>query len=531
MIKKKQKILLFFLFAFSIYCALKIGQSWDEAFHLIQGKTTLDYLFSLGKIDKDILYRENYSTIYWSFSYLLTMIFPSQYQIEVSHLINLAFSLSTIVGVGKISTELFNKKIGKIVFLILFFYPIFFGHMSFNNSDTILAFGHIWITYFILRYLKKQNIKYKRNSYVIYISALAALSTGIQLVFLSSLIPIFLFILIEVFYSKKITNKNFSNKKFLYDCFKCFIFFYFLLILFWIDVYPNIFVLPFNIIIETFSDRYWTGWPYNLINGTYYISDNVPKFYFLINFIYKTPEYFLISYLIFFVLLLKCNKFFVDQFRFFNYKISLVILILIFPNLILLASPYPLYDGMRLFLWTLPYFCIIPGLTIYYLLKNFNKIKSKLTLLFLSFFIVYFLFIFFTITPYQYTYLNFLNGKIENRFRKFENDYWASSINELIKNTNFEKNRTITFATCGVSSRISKYYLKKERYSNFIFVSPKQADYIIMTNRVVSANEKNNESKKLVNCFDRFNGEDAFKVTRNGLLLSVIRQINYFNYE
>ena len=89
---------MFFLFAFSIYCALKIGQSWDEAFHLIQGKTTLDYLLSLGKIDKDILYRENYSTIYWSFSYLLTMIFPSQYQIEVSHLINLAFSLSTIVA-------------------------------------------------------------------------------------------------------------------------------------------------------------------------------------------------------------------------------------------------------------------------------------------------------------------------------------------------------------------------------------------------------------------------------------------------
>ena len=158
MIKKKQKILLFFLFAFSIYCALKIGQSWDEAFHLIQGKTTLDYLFSLGKIDKDILYRENYSTIYWSLSYLLTMIFPSQYQIGVSHLINLAFSLSKIVGVGKISTELFNKKIGKIVFLILFFYPIFFGHMSFNSSDTILAFSHIWITYFVLRYLKKQNI-------------------------------------------------------------------------------------------------------------------------------------------------------------------------------------------------------------------------------------------------------------------------------------------------------------------------------------------------------------------------------------
>ena len=99
-------------------------------------------------------------------------------------------------------------------------------------------------------------------------------------------------------------------------------------------------------------------------------------------------------------------------------------------------------------------------------------------------------------------------------------------MNELITNSNFKKNKTIIFATCGVSSVLPKYYLKKDGYSNFIFVSPKQADYIIMTNRVVSANEKNNESKKLVNCFDKFTGEDYFQVKRNGLLLSVIRKIN-----
>ena len=52
-----------------------------------------------------------------------------------------------------------------------------------------------------------------------------------------------------------------------------------------------------------------------------------------------------------------------------------------------------------------------------------------------------------------------------------------------------------------------------------------------MARKRSSVNEKNNESKKLVNCFDKLNGEDAFKVTRNGLLLLVIRQINYFNYE
>ena len=50
MSKKKQIILLFFLFSFSTYCAISIGQSWDEGFHLYQGKITLDYLFSLGQI-------------------------------------------------------------------------------------------------------------------------------------------------------------------------------------------------------------------------------------------------------------------------------------------------------------------------------------------------------------------------------------------------------------------------------------------------------------------------------------------------
>ena len=64
--KIKQKILLFILFSFSLYCALVIGRSWDEGTHFIQGKITLDYLFSLGNLDKDFIYRENYSSIYWS---------------------------------------------------------------------------------------------------------------------------------------------------------------------------------------------------------------------------------------------------------------------------------------------------------------------------------------------------------------------------------------------------------------------------------------------------------------------------------
>ena len=49
MSREKQKILLFFLIAFSVYCALLVGVTWDEEFHIIQGKITLDYLLSFDK--------------------------------------------------------------------------------------------------------------------------------------------------------------------------------------------------------------------------------------------------------------------------------------------------------------------------------------------------------------------------------------------------------------------------------------------------------------------------------------------------
>ena len=71
-------------------------------------------------INKNIFYGEYYSSIYWSLLYFITEIFPAKYKIEVSHLINLIFSLSVIFGIGKISKELFNKKVGEITFLILF---------------------------------------------------------------------------------------------------------------------------------------------------------------------------------------------------------------------------------------------------------------------------------------------------------------------------------------------------------------------------------------------------------------------------
>ena len=103
-----------------------------------------------------------------------------------------------------------------------------------------------------------------------------------------------------------------------------------------------------------------------------------------------------------------------------------------FPTLFLIFLPYRVYDGLRLFLYLIPYFSIIPGLAIYYLVYNFNSLISKLLLGVIASLFLYYIVIFITLTPYQYTYLNKFIGNFSNAHKKFENDYWALSGDELI---------------------------------------------------------------------------------------------------
>ena len=124
------------------------------------------------------------------------------------------------------------------------------------------------------------------------------------------------------------------------------------------------------------------------------------------------------------------------------------------------------------------------------------------------------------------TYLNILNGKTENYNQRFENDYWGSSIKELVYKTKLSKNSKIVFSSCGIAEFSAKYYLKKAGFTNFSFESLDKSNFIIMTNRSTYIKENINSSKNVTNCFVKFEGENITEVKRNGVVLSVIRKIN-----
>tara|TARA_Y100000816_G_scaffold67400_1_gene44927 strand:+ start:11018 stop:12598 length:1581 start_codon:yes stop_codon:yes gene_type:complete len=526
MTKTRKNFLFLLLIFFSVYCSFVIGRGWDEEHLLKQGRIAVNYLFSLGKIEDEIFRREFYSPIYYSLKYLLIQSFPIKYHIEASHIINLFFSFGVIIGLKKLCKEFFNNDVANIAFLILFFFPAFNGHMGLNSKDTIIALCHVWIFYLCIQYLKKQNSKVKRNEYLIYLALFAAVGSGINFFFLGSLLPVFIFILFDIFLKKKFSCTNFNRKKLLVDICKCFLFFYILLIVFWIDTHQNILLLPIKFLSEWFFGDIWRGYPYILLNGEYFLYKEIPKSYLFITFIFKSPEYFLLTYVLFLFIYMYSKDFFTKKFPDFNYKLLTIISMVLFPFLLLLLTPFSIYDGLRHVLWMIPYTCIIPALTIYYFFKKINYFTSKAALLSLIILIGYFLHNFLLITPYQYTYLNTFSGKIENRYKKFENDYWGSSLKELINKINLDKNSVINIATCGVSVNVVKEYLKKKGFKKIRYGNPNNSNYIIMTNRVTPQNANVYKSENLVNCFDKFQGKDIFKVSRNGMTLSVIRKIN-----
>jgi hypothetical protein len=525
---KSKHLILFFLIIFAVYCSITQGMSWDEPNHYANGKNRLRYLFSLGNFkDYDIFFWiKYYPGLYDTLSSFVSQMIPIKYEVYAHHLINLFFSFSALIAVSQITRIIFNRKVSKIVFFIAFLNPIFFGHMSMNPKDTIIAFSYAWSIYLILRYFKYQHIKNKRNYYSLLLGIVIGLGSGVRSIFIFSLFPIILIIIFEFFLKKENLFKKKLINLFFLNLGKIFFVAYILMILCWPNTHSNIFVLPFKLALESVTSApIGTSW--GLLNGEFYETSNTPKSYLVINFLYKLPEYILITYIIFVFLIFKEKLFFNNQFENFNKKIFYLLFIILFPLFLAIFASVKIFDGLRYFLYLIPFFCIIPSLVIYYLINHTQLFLHKLFSTFVLFFFLFFLFKFFSLTPYHYTYLNIFNGKFPNASKRFENDYWGVSIKELVKKIEKsqipKENKNYKIAFCGINYEIASYYLSKINNLQFIQTSKDENyDYIIMTNR---HNGKNDDKiSDVKTCFDSYEGKYILSVKRNGLVLSTIMQ-------
>ena len=532
--QKKFEISLIFLFAiFAIYCSLSIGSSWDQDFVMTRGEERLKYLLSFGVYSSDLLWNRDTEDMlpgfFATFATLIKKMFPYKYEVESWHLINTTFSFLTFFGIYRITSILFNKQVGKIVFLFCFLNPIFFGHMAINSKDTIVALSNVWATYFFLKYITKQNLKNNCYKYVFLFALALGLGAGTRVAFPATLLPLLTFSLIDIFFLKKISNINFSFKKFISHFAIVLVIAYFFVISCWPHVHSNIITGPFNKLLLSMNLE-WMPWM--LFDGTFYSTHKLPLSYLFVSFFYKSPEFILATLIIAFYLLAFKRDFFIKNFNNFWIKISLILLIILFPAFFFIMQPYNIYDGIRLFLYVVPYYNIIPGLVIYYLLNNYRFIIPKTLLYFVSVLFVYYIYIFIIISPYHYTYLNIFTGKYSNAYEKFENDYWATSTKELVnkikKKSIFNNpSETIKITFCGAPHSLVKDDLKSIKNLNYEEgdINSNDFEYVIMTNRAIFK-DKEKYAKNVKTCFQKYQGKDLVAVKRNGLVLSILRKKN-----
>ena len=514
--KSLEYIILFFLFSYSLYCSFIVGSTWDEFYHYKNGENIFKYIFSLGQREYESSRFIFHYGLYDFLSTFFSKNFPKKYLVESHHLFNLIFSTLTVFGIYQITKKLFNYKIAKICFLICFLNPIFFGHFSINPKDTIFAFSYIWILCISLKYFENINNLKKKNNYLIYLILLFSLGLGIRLTFVVALFPVFVVLIFELF---KYKNILLNSKKFIIDLIIVFISSLIITILFWPDTHSNLIIdsiIHIKIYFNNFMNSTF-GLPLSVLNGEFYSTANTPWYYIFVFLFFKMPIYAVISFLFFPIIIFdkKFTKNFVPTRSFIYIFINIVFLL----TLILILDP-GITDGIRYFLYIIPFFLILSSLTIFYIyLSSFKLLKYLLVFLF-----VFNLFIFFKLTPYHYIFVNNFNGKFSNNLNRFENDYWGTSLKELIykaeKNKVFSNYKSYRLATCGLNPQIVKFYLNKYTKHDFKFVSTDEKyDLIIFINRVDNTNFNLDEANT---CYNKFFKDDISSVKRNNLQISFI---------
>ena len=417
----KKKVELFglsLLILYSFYCSIVIGPSWDEFYHYKNGDNILNYIFSFGLRE---YHSENFKFHYGLYDFLASFFsknFTKDYLIQSHHIFNLIFSILSVFGVYQITKKLFNKSIGKIAFILCFFNPIYFGHFSMNPKDTIIAFCYIWIFNISLKYIYNN----KNKNYLVYLILLFSLGLGIRLTFLFSLFPIFVIILCEFYFKNKILTPHFF--KFIKDLFLIIIFSFTITFIFWPDSHSDLLRMPFillnNYFLLFFEANF--GLPLGILNGDYYETTNTPSRYIFIMLFFKLPIYILFS-----IIFLPIVFFIKHKKKPFKY-IFYIFLQILFPILLILFFKPGINDGLRYFLYIIPFFVILSSISIFYIFSS----RFIILKIFLIFLFLHNIFIFFKLTPYQYTFINSLNGKFSANLNKFENDYWGTSIKELL---------------------------------------------------------------------------------------------------
>ena len=333
-----------------------------------------------------------------------------------------------------------TSNLGSIFFLT---YPYLLGHGLFNTKDIPLMSVWIACTYFIAKIMfdffenKKVNIKK-----IFIISLLTAHLISLRV----SGVLIFIEYLFFVFFFIHLYKMNFIY--FLKISYKSIIIFLSSFLLFLYSFYPSLWGDPLRFFDSLSFMSQHVQSVCTMTLGNCMRAQNLPSSYIFIWLFYKLPIFILFGISVFAFME---KKIFSDDKNvlILGPIISSVLTII----LLLIFFDVNLYDELRQILFIFPLIFIISIVAISQFLKKFFTI-------FISLFIIFFLYQNFKLYPYNYLWINNFNLFTEVN-KNFEKDYWGVStrkIAQYFNNNELDKNE------CLISNRNNgiKYFLNEK---------------------------------------------------------------------
>lgn len=409
------------------------------------------------------------------FEFMLRHIFLNIYIIFGLYL---AFNLYS-----KIST---NKK--ALFFIILItLVPLFSGHGLFNLKDIPFLIQNLLAVLALLHYLKNF---YSANNFKVF--KLGIYFGLLLLIRFNGLAFMFLYFIFSVLYLKKdITTIKKNLLNWLYILITS-------LFCLFIGT-PSSWQKPKYWLEETIATQFNIYWDsYVLINGSYSSAMDVDRMYLIISSFYKMPIIFS------FFIILSCYLVIRNYKE--NLEISLIFsiyFILLIQLSFIILKPVA-YDGVRQYLFLIPFYCFLVIESI-----DLLKLNNFYNLSIISLILLYLISTQYGLGPYKYIYLNEFSNEEEISVNcetiggcgDWQTDYWGYSGKELVRTLeNTDLNGYIYFCT---PEHVFSTYLERKNFQiipegslnkmeplqNFLLLNIEESFYMAYVHRPMFVND------------------------------------------
>ena len=402
--------------------------------YILANSTTINNLFEIFYINLDIQQQDE--ILYFNMHILLNI-----------------YVVVILFFIYRKLLNFYNKNTSLLVVIFIIIFPSFNGQSLFNIKDIPYALQLFLGVIYLYSCLYNLNLGKNQNKKEILLTG-----TNIGLACLLR-VNAYGFIGLVSLYFLIITI---YKKRDLVLYLKTNFYVYFISLIVVIVGSPSSWKSPFRWLFDALIHQFFYEWSgYTLTNGKFIEASNVSSTYLIEWFFYRSPIIYIVGLI--FYLFLFLNKKSNNHFSKFTF------LFLLFVNLLFIFLKPNAYDGIRQFLFLLPYISLI-------FVESINQLfpKKNVRITFLLFSIIYVMYSQSGLGPYKYVYLNEFSDEI-NISEYCENidgcgdwptDYYAFSGRELAKKIN--NSNVQTLLSCKPPQAVNTYLKSNIRVSRSI---------------------------------------------------------------